>query len=183
MKSKGNASRFAVCLLAVALASPLVAYGQTSSAGPGNVRASLKRANAGARRTRRLINLRLYFVNPKHPSWENNCGGGEFVNRKIPATRRLADAALRLLFAGPNAEEQAKGMIGLAPLGDYYLGVTIKGRTAILNFSAAGEDHIHGTACELEQMATPIEKTLRQFRTIRWIQFAIDGKIIEEWDA
>jgi spore germination protein GerM len=131
------------------------------------------------------IELRLFFSNRKLPEWANDCGAGEFVSRKVPATKRPADAALRLLFAGPTSAEKAKGMESLPPLGKFYLGVSIRKGTAVVNFRSGAEEHLHvsGAACQQEQILTPIVKTLMQFNSIKTVEYAINGKIITEWDA
>ena len=134
---------------------------------------------------RRDIEVLVYFTNPKLPEWANTCGAGEFVKRRVKPTRKLADAALRLLFAGPNVSEQAKGMEGLGPLGKYYRGVSVKDGVAVVNFRRGAEKHLHvlGPACRQEQVLTPIVETLKRFSTIKSVNYAINGKIIEEWDA
>lgn len=131
------------------------------------------------------IELWVYFTNPKLPEWAKTCGAGEFVVRKVAPTKRTAERALRLLFAGPTVAEQAKGMEGLGPLGDYYRGVSIKDGVAVVNFRRGAETHLHvsGPACAQEQVLTPIVKTLKRLSTIKSVDFAINGKIIEEWDA
>jgi hypothetical protein len=133
----------------------------------------------------RDIELMVYFTNPKLPEWANTCGAGEFVVRKVAPTKRTADAALRLLFAGPNVSEQAKGMEGPGPLGEYYRGVSIKDGVAVVNFRPGAEKYLHvsGPACGQERVLTPIVKTLKRLSTITSVDFAINGKIIEEWDA
>ena len=133
----------------------------------------------------RDIELWVYFTNPKLPEWANSCGAGDFVVRKVAPTKRTADAALRLLFAGPNVSEQAKGMEGLGPLGEYYRGVSIKDGVAVVNFRPGAEKYLHvlGPACGQERVLTPIVKTLKRLGTITSVDFAINGKIIEEWDA
>jgi len=81
------------------------------------------------------IELKLYFSNPRLPEWANSCGAGEFVKRTVRPTSRPADAALRLLFAGPTADEKARGMESIEALGRYYRGVSIKkGGVAVVNF-------------------------------------------------
>ena len=133
----------------------------------------------------RYIELIVYFTNPKLPEWANTCGAGEFVKRTVRPTKKLADAALRLLFAGPTVAEKAKGMEGLGPLGEYYRGVSIKDGVAVVNFRPGAEKHLHvsGAACQQEQVLTPIVNTLKRFSTITSVDYAINGKIIEEWDA
>ncbi|MFZ0063129.1 MAG: GerMN domain-containing protein [Pyrinomonadaceae bacterium] len=133
----------------------------------------------------RDIELWVYFTNPKLPEWAKTCGAGDFVQRKVAPTKKLADAALKLLFTGPNVSEQAKGMEGLGPLGNYYRGVSIKDGVAVVNFRHGAEKYLHvsGPACGQEQVLTPIVKTLKRLSTITSVDFAINGKIIEEWDA
>jgi spore germination protein GerM len=131
------------------------------------------------------VELQLYFINPNLPEWANSCSAGEFVKRKVATTKRPAHTALTLLFAGPTAEEKTKGMQTLAPLGNYYLGVSIKKGVAIVNFKLGAEKYLHvsGAFCEQEQVLTPIIKTLKQFATIKSVDYAINGKIIKDWDA
>ena len=133
----------------------------------------------------RELTLQIFFTNQKHPDFETTCGAGDFVVRKVPATRRVADKALRTLFAGPTAEEAAKGMEKIAKLGDYYLGVSIKRGIAIVNFRSGAEEHLYtgGPACMQETVLTPIQKTLTKLAGIKEVQIAINGKIFEEWDA
>ena len=76
-------------------------------------------------------------------------------------------------------------MEGLGPLGNYYRGVSIKDGVAVVNFRSGAEKHLHvlGPACRQEQVLTPIAETLKRFSTIKSVDYAINGKIIEEWDA
>jgi hypothetical protein len=160
------------------------AYGQISSAVAKTVQPNLKSAHPHALvRGGRQLRLQLFFTNPNHPDFATTCGAGEFVQRKIRPTKRLADTALRLLFAGPTAKEKAKGMESLARLRRYYLGVSIRRGVAIINFRPGAREHLEGTACEQEQTLTPMDKTLKQFGGIKSVEYAINGKIIEEWDA
>ena len=133
----------------------------------------------------RDIEVMVYFTNPKLPEFANTCGAGEFVKRRVKPTKKLADAALRKLFAGPTVAEQAKGMEGLGVLGKYYRGVSVKDGVAVVNFRPGAEKYLHvqGPACRQEQVLTPIAETLKRFSTIKSVNYAINGKIIEEWDA
>ena len=131
------------------------------------------------------IEIKVFFSNTKLPAFENDCGAGEFVTRKIPATRTVADAALRLLFAGPTETEKAKGMEGIASLGKYYRGVSIRKGVAIVNFRPGAEEHlrVNGPLCMQDQVLAQIINTLKQFATIKSVEYAINGKIIKEWDV
>ena len=130
------------------------------------------------------LKVKVFFPNPTLPEFETTCGAVESVTRKIPRTRRVADAALKQLFAGPTKKEKAKGMEAVKRFAKYYKGISIKKETAIVNFQAEAEDKFLSlTACEQEYFLTPIAKTLLQFKTIKSVEYAIEGKIIEEWDA
>ena len=184
MKNTKTALRFAVWWLVIAQAPAFVAYARLSSAAAKPGREQAQRAGAaGARRIQRGIKLKIFFTNPNHPDFATTCGAGEFVTRRIPATGRLADAALRQLFKGPTAREKARGMEGIARLSRYYVGVSVRRGVAVINFRRGAEKYLNGTACEQEHLHTPIAKTLKQFSTIKSIEYAINGKIIEEWDA
>jgi Sporulation and spore germination len=131
------------------------------------------------------IEIKVFFSNPKLPAYDTDCGAGEFVRRKIPATRTVADAALRQLFAGPTEAEKAKGMEGIASLGKFYRGVAIRKGVAIVNFSPGAEEHlrVNGPLCMQDQVLAQIINTLKQFGTIKSVEYAINGKIIKEWDV
>jgi spore germination protein GerM len=131
------------------------------------------------------IEIKVFFSNPKLPAYENDCGAGEYVTRKIPATRTVADAALRQLFAGPTEAEKAKGMEGIASLGKYYRGVSIRKGVATVNFRPGAEEHlrVNGPLCMQDQVLVQIVNTLKQFGTIKSVEYAINGKVIKEWDA
>ncbi len=130
------------------------------------------------------IEIKLFFTNPNLPGFKDDCGAGEFVKRKVPATTRIADAALKSLFAGPTAAEKAKGMQDTGLPGDYYLGVTIKKGVAIVNFRHGAEAflHVSGPTCYQATILAPITQTLKQFSAIK-VEYAIDGRIIKDWDA
>ena len=131
------------------------------------------------------IEIKVFFSNTKLPAFENDCGAGEFVTRKIPATRTVADTALKLLFAGPTETEKAKGMEGIASLGKYYRGVSIRKGVAIVNFRPGAEEHlrVNGPLCMQDQVLAQIINTIKQFATIKSVEYAINGKIIKEWDV
>src|SRR4030095_14784862 len=76
-------------------------------------------------------------------------------------------------------------MEGLGQLGEYYRGVSIKDGVAVVNFRPGAEKYLHvlGPACGQEKVLTPIVQTLKRLSTITTVDFAINGKIIEEWDA
>ena len=130
------------------------------------------------------LEIKVFFTNPKIPNG-NECDTGEFVIRKIPRTTQVADAAVRQLFVGPSANEKAKGMEAIPSLSDYYIGIAIRKETAVVNFRPGAEKYLHvdGPLCMQDSVLTPILKTLRQFPAINNVDYAINGKIIEDWDV
>lgn len=141
--------------------------------------------HASPRRPATDVEVKIFFSNTKLPAYENDCGAGEYVMRKIPATRQVADAALKQLFAGPTDAEKAKGMEGIPSLAKYYLGVSIRKGVAIVNFRPGAEEHlrVNGPLRMQDQVLAQIINTLKQFSTIKSVEYAINGKIIKEWDV
>ena len=133
--------------------------------------------------SKRELEVKVYFSQPDKSV--SDCSVVGVVTRKISATKQVANAALKLLFAGPTAEEKAKGMQGIERLGDYFIGVTIKNGIAMVNFRHGAEKYLHvtGPFCLQEMVLTPIYKTLKQFSSIKSVEYAIDGKVIEDWDV
>jgi hypothetical protein len=169
--------RLAVLFLVILQVSVVTAFGQKSS---------IKKTPAPKSASGQLeMEIKIFFTNPKLPEFENSCSAGEFVKRKIPVTRQVAAAALRQVFAGPTAEEQAKGMESISPLGAFYIGVSIKKGVAVINFRPGAEKYLHvnGPICMSDTWLAPMVQTLKQFPPVKSVDFAINGKIIEDWDA
>ncbi len=56
---------------------------------------------ARAQGRKKTMQLRVFFINPHSPDFATTCAAGEFVNRTIPVTNEVANAALSLVFSGP----------------------------------------------------------------------------------
>ena len=123
------------------------------------------------------------------------------VTRTVKKTSRVADAAVRELLKGVNEEEKKNGLISvyavsdiitgrgecqdekMKPLGAYLIGVSIKRGTAIVNFRPAAECYLQSAISMMNRVMNPIEKTLMQFKSIKKVEYALNGKVITEWDA
>jgi len=123
------------------------------------------------------------------------------VERSIPKTARVADAAVRELLKGVGESEKKMGLTStyevkdivtgreectgskMKPLGAYLIGVTIKKGTAIVNFRSGGACYLDTAITAADFVMKPIEATLKQFPTIKGVDYAINGKVITEWDA
>lgn len=104
-----------------------------------------------------------------HPT---DCGQTYTETRYVPKTTAVADAALRLLLNE-----------NYPSLKDHYNGVTIKNGVAIVDFDQPALGRLNSAACMQAMTKTPIEKTLKEFPTIKSVEYSIDGKIHTEWDA
>ncbi len=126
--------------------------------------------------------VKVYFVDTKSPAFQNSCGSTKVISRIIPKTVSIADATLRELFKGPTVTEKNAGLqLSVNP--DDYIGVIVKDGVARVNFRKEALEYLNGPACMQESVKTPIEKTLKQFSTIKSVEYAIDGKVFTEWDA
>lgn len=123
------------------------------------------------------------------------------VERTIKKTNRVAVAALRELLKGTNEAERKKGLTSaysvdsivtgreecsrekMKPLGAYFLGVSIKKGVATVNFRAEAECYLQSAITAMNYVMNPIDATLKQFKSIKEVQYALDGKVITEWDA
>lgn len=105
-----------------------------------------------------------------------------------------ARAVIEVLLRGPTAEERARGLEdpfgpsmsqgkNTGRLGDYLHGVRVEGRHAVLDFAPGGMDWLNNTACVQEAVKTAIERTLGEAFGIERVDYAIDGRIVAEWDA
>lgn len=128
-----------------------------------------------------------------------NCDVTENVKRIVPYTLQTADTALRELFKGPTEEEKASGLSStfepnmalavvfvegeIQPLGTYYRGVSIKNKTAVIDFDREALAYLNSPACLQAAVKSPMIQTLLQFPTIKQVEFSIDGEIYTEWDA
>jgi spore germination protein GerM len=135
------------------------------------------------------IEVTLYFTDSTDARFQTTCEAFARTTRMIPKTDAVADATLKELFKGPTVEQKGRGLEDLfhmkdeQPLADSYIGVTIKDGTAIVNFHQPAMRYLSSPACMQASIKTSIEKTLKQFSTIKKIEYAIDGKIQTEWDA
>ncbi len=99
--------------VAAAVAASLVSVGPTAAATP----------NTGPRVTLSV--------------WLERGGKLWLTKRTVPRTPAVAGAAVRRLFAGPNAAEAAAGVTTAVPPGSRLRGISISGSTATVDVSRA----------------------------------------------
>ncbi|HEX8249198.1 MAG TPA: hypothetical protein VF599_13560 [Pyrinomonadaceae bacterium] len=140
--------------------------------------------------------IKLYF--PPRKDWDYNVVA---VTRRIPKTRRVADAELRELFKGVNDDERKRGLFSayslesmitgreecsrkiIKPLLAYYSGVSIRNGVATVNFHKPAGCYLETTPAMANAVMMPLDSTLKQFKSIKEVQYALDGEVITEWDA
>src|SRR5215213_1915468 len=147
--------------------------------------------------TRGTMKIKLYF--PKDdPNAEIELVA---VERTVKRTNRVADTAVRELLKGVDESERKMGLTSvyavkdiitgreecardkMKPLGAYFLGVSIKKGTAIVNFRPEAECYLQSAITMMNFVMDPIDATLKQFKSIKKVEYALDGKVITEWDA
>jgi spore germination protein GerM len=123
------------------------------------------------------------------------------AERRVKKTKKIADAALRELFKGETDAERREGLATyytvesvvsgneecahnlLKPLGAYFIGVSIKKGVATVNFRPEAGCYLQTAYTMANMVMNPIDATLKQFESIKKVQYALDGKVITEWDA
>lgn len=131
------------------------------------------------------MTIKIYYANSKRSGVD--CGEKVFpVQRVVPKTPAVARAALEQLFAGPTAEEQAKGYESWfsAQTASILKGLKIVKGTAYVNFTEMRELLGNAsTSCGSGIFLAEIEATLKQFPNVKKIVYAIEGDPAEfyEW--
>lgn len=126
--------------------------------------------------------IKLYFVNPTSDAFKTSCGATEEIIRSIPKTVAVADAALRELFKGPTTAEKSRGLEMSAKLADYN-SIIVRNGVATVDFKQSALVYLNGAACMQESVKGPIEQTLKQFPSIKSVNYSINGTVFTEWDA
>jgi hypothetical protein len=134
----------------------------------------------------REAEIQLYFLNLRLPEQPGDyCDTGEFVTRTVSADQRTPDVALRLLFAGPTPAEAARGAQPTEPFAEYYLGVSIRGSLAQIEFRKGADEplHVGGPSCMTAGSLAPIVRTLAQFG-VRSVEYYVEGiGLVDYWDG
>jgi hypothetical protein len=136
----------------------------------------------------------VWYPDSSLEQYQRSCGASSATERSVPEPSWSASKALHVLFAGPTEEEKSRGL--LDPYGpemtfgkentrleEYFLGVSIESNTAVVNFKPSAMNWLNGPACAQESVKTPMIRTLEELFGVKKVDFAIDGVIVEDWDA
>ena len=123
--------------------------------------------------------LRVYFNNAQRAGTEADCAIVFALPRQVPKTEGVAAAALRQLFAGPTDGERAAGYRSpfSAATAGLLTRIHIEHGTAYVDLHDP-RAHLAGvtSSCGAAEFGAQVERTLRQFPTVRRVILAIDGE-------
>ena len=94
----------------------------------------------------------------------------------MPRTPGVAAAAVRLLFAGPNAAEHAAGVTTAVPAGSRLRGIAIANGTATIDVSRAFA--AMAPATRIRMRLAELTYTATQFPTVKRVRLAVAGSIV-----
>ncbi len=132
------------------------------------------------------LRLQVYFNNATLAGQTDDCATVFAVARQVPTTAAVATAALNQLFAGPTEAERAAGYRSpfSAATAGLLRGVRVDHGSAYLDLNDPRPLLPGATSsCGAAELRTQLERTLRQFPTVRRVIFAIDGepRAFYEW--
>lgn len=125
------------------------------------------------------MTIKVYFSDTANLETFENCGKVRAVTRTIPKTKAVARAALEELFKGPTREEEKMGLSSVFHEGtkSILLSLKIKNGAAYVNLDKSVIETLGSatTSCGGAGYDASVEKTLKQFPTVKKIFFAING--------
>jgi spore germination protein GerM len=154
-------------------------FGRTRAAARIGAACAIAIASATVAAAPATMRLQVYFNHAGLAAQPDDCATVFAVTRQLPRTDAVATAALRLLFAGPSEAERAAGYRSpfSAATSGLLKSLRIEHGTAYVNLNdprtlLAGAS----SSCGAAELRTQIERTLRQFPTVRRVIVAIDGE-------
>ncbi len=132
------------------------------------------------------IKIKLYFNNSKQEPAENNqCGLVFPIEREVEIFKEPLTASVELLMAGPNATEKEQGFTSMLSetTKDVLNSVKIVGKTAYVDFKDVRKLlTTASTSCGSKNLEAQIKETIKNYRDIDKVIFAIDGKTKDFYD-
>ncbi len=84
----------------------------------------------------------------------------------------------------PSSIKSTTGFEGAKPLAEYFRGATLKRKKASLRFSGDAMRYLNSTVSIQEYVKGSIEMTIKKnFRSVKEIEYIVDGEVITDWDA
>jgi Sporulation and spore germination/Immunoglobulin-like domain of bacterial spore germination len=107
---------------------------------------------------------------------ERGAGKLWLTKRTVPRTPGVAAAAVRLLFAGPNAAERAAGVTTAVPAGSRLRGISISNGTATIDVSRAFA--VAAPATTIRMRLAELTYTATQFPTVKRVRLEVAGAVV-----
>ena len=107
-----------------------------------------------------------------------DCKYLEAVTKKVPKSLAVAKAALRALLAGPSTEDKSRGF-GTAINSDVKINsLTIDDGVVKVDFNEQLQYQLGGS-CRVSTIRAQIERTLKQFPTVKNVIISVNGNVAE----
>jgi spore germination protein GerM len=129
--------------------------------------------------SQQTMTIKLFFPNTN--LGKGDCGVKVFpVTRTVPKAAAVARVALEQLFGGPTSQEKAKGFYSdfSEDTKSFFFSVNVKNKIAYVNLRDPTLTPTMGnftTSCGGSNFFGQVEKTLKQFPTIKTVFYAIKG--------
>jgi spore germination protein GerM len=111
------------------------------------------------------------------PAESIDCTQVVAVDRQVPYSLNIAEAALNELLTGPRLAERNQNLTSAIPVDTTLNSLVIENGVARADFSQNLEPG--GGSCRVLAIRSQIEQTLRQFPTVSEVVISIDGKTDE----
>lgn len=122
------------------------------------------------------IELTVYFPSSELNPEALDCSKVFPVVRRVSKTETVARAALEMLFKGPTGTEVRQGYFTSINPGVRIQSLKIENGTLKADFSEELEFQVGGS-CRVASIRAQIQKTLKQFPTVKDVEISIDGRI------
>lgn len=128
-----------------------------------------------------FMTVKVFFLTgPINPDDNSGCTTVSSVNRQIPKTNAVAQAALHELLKGPTPEELANGYGTEISPGVKVNKIVLEGDTIWIDFSKKFSESFNGV-CRSSGASSQLYSTLGQFPGIKNIEISVDG--VQGWDV
>lgn len=119
------------------------------------------------------LSLKLYFPNTVYNKDMLDCSLVYEVERIVPYTKSVASVALSELIKGPTSTEKNNGYLGVLPDGTKVNTIKIEDGVLFVDFNKEVESG--GGSCAMASRISSLNKTLKQFPTIKEIRYSVEG--------
>ncbi|OGY44355.1 MAG: hypothetical protein A2731_00095 [Candidatus Buchananbacteria bacterium RIFCSPHIGHO2_01_FULL_39_8] len=118
--------------------------------------------------------IKVFFNNDKLDP-EYSCNKVFPIERTIPKTQAVGQAALEQLLQGPTEQDKADGYFTSINQGVEIQSLTIQDGIAMVDFDQQIEFQVGGS-CRVSAIRAQITETLKQFPTVNQVIIAVDGR-------